>query len=83
MNDKDLIQNEIKGYRVVVFMKGSLEKPRCCVSAQSVNQFKAADCKTVDVLQKREMYDALQRYTNYTHFPQVFVDGRFVGSNLT
>lgn len=82
MKDKDLIQNELKGYRVVVFMKGSLEKPRCCVSAQSVSQFKAADCKTVDVLQKREMYDALQRYTNYTHFPQVFVDGRFVGSNL-
>lgn len=82
MNENDLIQNEIKGHHIVVFMKGSLDKPRCCLSTKETLVLKKSNCKTVDVLQKREMYDALRRYTNFTHFPQVFVDGRFVGTKL-
>ena len=84
MTEQDLIQREIQGNHIVVFMKGTVEKPQCCFSAQTVRQIKEKGLtyKSVDVLQHKEMYDALRRYTNYTHFPQVFVDGKFVGTKL-
>ena len=76
------IRQEVKASHLVVFMKGTPAKPRCGFSKEAAEKLAKAGIayKSVDVLADRALFDGLRQYTNYTHFPQVFVDGRFVGS---
>ena len=77
------IQNEVKNHHVVLFMKGTPSQPRCGFSADASKKLKDAGIsyKSIDVLSDPVLYDGIRQYTNYVHFPQMFVDGRFIGSN--
>lgn len=76
------IRQEVKANHLVVFMKGTPAKPRCGFSKAAAEKLAKAGIayKSIDVLSDPALFDGLRQYTNYTHFPQVFVDGRFVGS---
>lgn len=78
-----LIQNEVKNNHVVLFMKGTPSQPRCGFSADASKKLKDAGIpyKSIDVLSDPTLYDGIRQYTNYMHFPQMFVDGRFIGSS--
>ena len=71
------IRQEVKASHLVVFMKGTPAKPRCGFSKAAAEKLAKAGVAYKSV---RALFDGLRQYTNYTHFPQVFVDGRFVGS---
>ncbi len=66
---------------IVLFMKGSPERPMCGFSAQ------AAECvaqtgvafHAVDVLQDPELRANLPRFANWPTFPQLFVKGDLIG----
>ena len=75
------IQTEIKNNRIVLFMKGTPAHPKCSFSADASNRLKEAGIayKNVDVSSDPALYDELRQYTNYPRFPQMFVDGRFIG----
>ena len=77
------IQKELRNNHVVLFMKGTPVHPKCGFSADASKRLQKAgiDCKCIDVLSDHSLYDGIQQYTNYTHFPQMFVNGRFIGSN--
>lgn len=77
------IQTELKNNHIVLFMKGTPSHPRCAFSADASKRLKEAgiEYKSVDVLSDPALYDGIRQYTNYVHFPQMFVDGRFIGSN--
>lgn len=77
------IQQELKASRVVLFMKGTPADPKCGFSADASKRLKDAGIayKSVNVLEDPSLFDGIRQFTNYTHFPQMFVDGRFVGSN--
>ena len=77
------IQKEVKNNHVVLFMKGTPARPRCGFSADASERLKKAgiEYKSIDVLSDPALYDGIRQYTNYMHFPQMFVDGRFIGSN--
>ena len=76
------IQNELKKNHIVLFMKGTPAAPKCGFSARASERLNEAGIKykSVDVLSDPALYDSIRQYTNYTHFPQMFVDGRFIGS---
>jgi len=76
------IQRELKDSRVVVFMKGTPAQPRCAFSASAAEKLKQAGVayKSVDILSDPALRDGVRRYTKYMHFPQIFMDGRFVGT---
>ena len=76
------IQNEINGNHIVLFMKGTPSHPKCGFSADASKRLNDAGIayKSVDVLSDPALYDGIRQYTNYTHFPQMFIDGRFIGS---
>lgn len=78
-----LIRNEVKNNHVVLFMKGTPSQPRCGFSADAIKRLKDAgiNYKSIDVLSDPVLYDGIRQYTNYMHFPQMFVDGRFIGSS--
>lgn len=77
------IQKEVTSHHIVLFMKGTPSHPKCGFSADATKRLKEAGItyKSVDVLSDPALYDEIRQYTNYMHFPQMFVDGRFIGSS--
>ncbi len=75
------IESEIKGNKVVVFMKGTPEAPQCGFSAATVAILKTFPYpfKGVNILANPDIRQALPEYSDWPTFPQVFVDGQLVG----
>ena len=66
---------------IVIFMKGTLEAPRCGFSNRAVEILKTLGkpIKAVDVLEDEDLWDALEKYTQWPTVPQIFINGEFVG----
>ncbi len=77
------IQRVLKNNHVVLFMKGTPSHPRCGFSADASKKLTEAgvEYKSIDVFSDPDLFDGIRQYTNYTHFPQLFVDGKFIGSS--
>jgi monothiol glutaredoxin len=75
------IKSEIENNKVVIFMKGTPEEPRCGFSAATVEILKSFPYpfKGIDVLADPEIRATLPAYSNWPTFPQVFINGKLVG----
>jgi len=75
------IETLVKGNKVVIFMKGTPEAPRCGFSNQAVQILKALNqpITAVDVLSDEQLWEALEQYTQWPTVPQIFLNGEFVG----
>lgn len=75
------IKREIENNKVVVFMKGTPEAPRCGFSAATVEILKTFQYPFhgVDVLSDPEIRETLPHYSHWPTFPQVFIGGQLVG----
>ena len=75
------IENEIKNNKIVVFMKGTPDAPRCGFSAATVAVLKTFPYpfKGIDILADPEIRESLPDYSNWPTFPQIFVNGELVG----
>ncbi len=75
------IENLVKENKLVIFMKGTPEAPRCGFSNQAVQVLKTLNqpLKAVDVLADDPLWGALEQYTQWPTVPQVFINGEFVG----
>jgi monothiol glutaredoxin len=75
------IEEIVKGDKVVIFMKGTPEAPRCGFSNQAVQILKTLNqpIKSVDVLSDDPLWGALEEYTQWPTVPQIFINGEFVG----
>lgn len=79
--DKDGITQLVKNNKVVVFMKGVPEAPRCGFS-NAVVQIMRMHGVTYDshnVLDNEAIRQGIKDYTNWPTIPQIFIDGEFVG----
>lgn len=75
------IQQTIDSNKIVLFMKGTKSFPQCGFSATVVEVLKRldADFATVNILADAEIRQGMKEYTNWPTFPQLYVEGRFVG----
>ena len=75
------IEEMVKSHKVVIFMKGSPEAPRCGFSNQAVQVLKTLNqpIQAVDVLSDDALWEALEAYTQWPTVPQIFINGEFVG----
>jgi monothiol glutaredoxin len=75
------IDEQVKGSKVVLFMKGSPSFPQCGFSAHTVEilQSYGYPFETVDVLADAQVREGIKGYSNWPTIPQVFIDGKFVG----
>ena len=75
------IKRVIADNRVVVFMKGLPEAPRCGFSARVVGHLDAAGVEygAVDVLVDPRIRQVLSAYSNWPTIPQLFVNSELVG----
>lgn len=78
---KKKIEEVVKNNKIVIFMKGTPEAPRCGFSNQAVQVLKTLNqpIQSVDVLSDEPLWDALEQYTQWPTVPQIFINGEFVG----
>jgi len=81
MDLKEQIINDIKTNRIMLFMKGTAEMPRCGFSntvVQVLDHYEV-EYNSTDVLADPEIRVKLSEYSNWPTIPQLFVDGEFIG----
>ena len=75
------IKDQLAKDKVVVYMKGTKQFPRCGFSNQAVQILSSygKPFATYDVLTDEELWNHLDELSGWPTFPQVFVDGKLVG----
>jgi len=75
------IEDLIKSHRVMLFMKGTKQLPACGFSNAVVQILKeeGATFETYNVLADPALRQTLKEYSSWPTFPQLYIDGKFVG----
>jgi monothiol glutaredoxin len=82
MSIQDTIRDQVKGNRVVLYMKGTPQFPQCGFSATATQILRACgvrDFLAVNVLADPEVRQGIKDYSNWPTIPQLYVNGEFVG----
>ena len=82
MSIQDIISEQVKSNRVVLYMKGTPQVPQCGFSATAVEILKrcgVSDFLAVDVLADEAIRQGIKDYANWPTVPQLYVNGEFVG----
>lgn len=66
---------------VMIFIKGTADKPRCGFSRQLVEILNEINCKfqSFDILEDEEVRQGLKVFSNWPTYPQIYVDGALIG----
>ncbi|SOH94520.1 monothiol glutaredoxin [Monaibacterium marinum] len=77
----DLIDADVKGNDVVLFMKGTASMPQCGFSSRvaGVLTYMNVPFKDVNVLANDEIRQGIKDYSDWPTIPQMYVKGEFVG----
>ncbi len=79
---KDRFDREIRNNKIVLYMKGTADFPRCGFSAAALEALRPfGQVYTVDVLTDPEVRDAIKEYSNWPTIPQCYINGRFIGGS--
>ena len=78
---RDAIQEAITDHPVILFMKGTPERPMCGFSARTVAALDAVGkpFAAVDVLPDPRIRQELSGISNWPTIPQLFIKGELVG----
>ena len=84
MSAREVIDNQVKSNKVVLYMKGSPDFPQCGFSANAVKILRASgvnDFLAVDVMQDPEIRQGIKEYANWPTIPQLYINGEFIGGS--
>ena len=75
------IESQIQNNDIVLYMKGTREKPQCGFSSAVSGLLGDLQLQyeTVNVLDDPEIRDAIKQYTDWPTIPQLYIKGEFVG----
>ncbi len=75
------IREQLAKDKIVIYMKGTADAPRCGFSNQAAFVLKqyGRPFASYDVLEDEELWNHLDELSGWETFPQVFVDGQLVG----
>ena len=75
------IETLIKGNKVMLFMKGTKQFPACGFSNAVVQILKkeGVPFETCNILADGDLRQAVKEYSSWPTYPQLYVDGKFVG----
>ncbi|XP_045179837.1 glutaredoxin-related protein 5, mitochondrial-like [Mercenaria mercenaria] len=79
---KDYIDGLVKDSKVVVFMKGTADQPRCGFSnavVQILNFHGVNNFTDHNVLDDETLRQGVKDYSNWPTIPQVYIGGEFIG----
>jgi len=78
---REQIEKDVKGNKVMLYMKGTPDAPMCGFSAQVVNVLKTYNVpfKSFNVLEDESIRQAIKEYADWPTIPQLYVNGEFIG----
>jgi monothiol glutaredoxin len=78
---REEILQTIRGNRVMLFMKGTPDFPRCGFSARTVQCLteSGAEFAAMDILPDPRIRQELSAHSGWPTIPQLFIDGELVG----
>ena len=78
---KKRIEDQVKGNKVFLYMKGNPDAPRCGFSAKAVEILSnhGATFKSFDILSDEDIRQGVKEYSEWPTFPQLYVNGELVG----
>lgn len=77
----EAIDGIIKKDRMVVFLTGTPNQPRCRFTAATVDILKQLGVKYsfYDILQDDEVCEGLKIHSGWPTYPQIYIDGELIG----
>ena len=84
MDTIEKINNQISENKILIYMKGSPDKPQCGFSQRASQILMACgkEFSFVDILNNPEIRQELPSVSEWPTFPQLFVNGELVGCLL-
>ena len=81
MTLKEQISHDIENTPIILYMKGTQERPMCGFSAKVVNTLNSHSVvfQDVNILEDQEIRVRLSEYSNWPTIPQLFVKGQLIG----
>ena len=81
MSVKEKIIQDIEQTPIILFMKGTKERPMCGFSARVVNILNqhSVGFQDVNILEDPDIRVRLSEYSNWPTIPQLFVKGELIG----
>jgi len=78
---RDFLDNAIKENKVMLFMKGTPEQPRCGFSMRTSGALNALGVQyaALDILPDPRIREELSDLSGWPTVPQLFIDGELVG----
>ncbi len=78
---REAIQEAISENRVILFMKGTPDRPACGFSARTVSVLQSTGIPfaAVDVLPDPRIRQELSALSSWPTIPQLFIDGELIG----
>jgi monothiol glutaredoxin len=75
------IDEQVKQYKIILYMKGTPDFPMCGFSAATVQVLDSYQVQyaSVNVLENPEIREGVKRYSNWPTIPQLYINGEFVG----
>ena len=75
------IEQQLKAYPVLLYMKGTPDFPQCGFSARVVAALRALEAKFafVNIFEDPEIREGLKVYSSWPTFPQLYVNGELIG----
>lgn len=80
---EDRIKSLINRSDIILFMKGTPEKPLCGFSEHTCDILREVRAKydSYDVLKDPELREGLKKYSNWPTYPQLYVKGHLIGGD--
>ena len=79
-----LIDEQVKGHPVVLYMKGTPQFPQCGFSQRACKLLRESGVSqffSVNVLENPEIREGVKVYANWPTIPQLYVNGEFIGGS--
>ena len=78
---RDFLQNAIDENRVMLFMKGTPDQPRCGFSMRTAGVLNSLGVQyaAMDILPDARIREELSAISGWPTIPQLFIDGELVG----
>lgn len=75
------IREQVENNPVVIYMKGSPERPQCGFSARAAAALSQCgeEFAYVNVLIAPDIFENLPRFANWPTFPQIYINGELIG----
>lgn len=79
--EKGKLHELVNSKKIMLFMKGSPEEPRCGFSRKVVNVLKeqGVEFGSFDILSDETIRQGMKTFSNWPTFPQLYVEGELLG----